>query len=117
MIEFAFIGIQLVNTYPIQEYNPDDPIVKITSDDESMVAITHRMNIIVWDLDTMVRRGTNLNDHRNEWSHEIDTLPDTIVDTTSNSLTTTLDSGIWYLHIRVRDNAGNWRFVARNQKD
>ena len=47
-----------------------------------------------------------------EWSHEIDTLPDTSVDTMANSITTILDPGIWYLHIRVRDNAGNWAFSA-----
>ncbi|MFX1483665.1 MAG: OmpL47-type beta-barrel domain-containing protein, partial [Promethearchaeota archaeon] len=47
-----------------------------------------------------------------EWSHEISTLPDTTVDTTSNVLTTTLDDGLWYLHLRVCDTAGNWAFSA-----
>ncbi|MFW9964811.1 MAG: OmpL47-type beta-barrel domain-containing protein [Candidatus Sifarchaeia archaeon] len=47
-----------------------------------------------------------------EWSQSIDTLPDTVLDTTSNSVTTTLSSGIWYLHIRTRDAAGNWGFSA-----
>jgi hypothetical protein len=47
-----------------------------------------------------------------EWSQAIDTLPDTVLDTTSNSVITTLTSGIWYLHIRTRDAAGNWGFSA-----
>jgi len=42
------------------------------------------------------------------WSHSMDTLPDQTIDTLSTTLIATLDSGIWYLHIRTSDGAGNW---------
>jgi hypothetical protein len=49
----------------------------------------------------------------NGYSYVIDqspsTVPDTTVDTTGTSLTNVfLSDGIWYFHVRTRDNAGNW---------
>ena len=36
------------------------------------------------------------------------TIPDESVQTTENCVTTNLDDGVWYLHVRARDNAGWW---------
>ncbi len=42
------------------------------------------------------------------WDQNSTTLPDTTQDTTSASASTTLSHGNWYLHVRTRDNVGNW---------
>jgi hypothetical protein len=41
--------------------------------------------------------------------HSSSTTPDTTCDTTGNSKSyTNLGDGIWYFHVRAKDNAGNW---------
>jgi hypothetical protein len=43
------------------------------------------------------------------WDTSSSTIPDTVVDTLGTSHTSSaLADGSWYLHVRVRDNAGNW---------
>jgi len=47
------------------------------------------------------------------YSYEIDqtstTTPDEVIDTTDNSVSYSgLSTGVWYFHVRARDNAGNW---------
>jgi uncharacterized repeat protein (TIGR01451 family) len=44
-----------------------------------------------------------------ELNNSLSTVPDTTVDTTSNSKSySNLSSGIWYFHIRAKDGVGNW---------
>ena len=44
-----------------------------------------------------------------QWSQSPTTVPDTVVDTFSNSITSPpLSDGQWYLHVRARDEWGNW---------
>jgi hypothetical protein len=44
-----------------------------------------------------------------EWTSVADTVPDPIVDVTVNQIDSlALNDGSWWLHIRTRDNAGNW---------
>ena len=41
--------------------------------------------------------------------HSATTTPDTTCDTTGNSKSyTDIADGIWYFHVRAKDNAGNW---------
>ena len=41
--------------------------------------------------------------------HSSSTTPNTVHDTTGNSKSyTNMANGIWYFHVRARDNAGNW---------
>ena len=41
--------------------------------------------------------------------HSASTIPDESVDTTGNSKCyTDIEDGIWYFHVRAKDNAGNW---------
>ncbi len=43
------------------------------------------------------------------WDQNSTTAPDTTQDTTSSTATSgVLSHGNWYLHVRTRDNAGNW---------
>jgi hypothetical protein len=43
------------------------------------------------------------------WDQNTTTVPDTVQDTTSTTATSgTLGHGNWYLHVRTRDNVGNW---------
>ncbi|MFB0559787.1 MAG: hypothetical protein ACETWM_00955 [Candidatus Lokiarchaeia archaeon] len=44
------------------------------------------------------------------WDNSPSTIPDTTVDTTGTSTTSSplSDSGNWYFHVRTRDNFGNW---------
>ncbi len=47
-----------------------------------------------------------------EWSNSPATLPDAVLDTTGNQEIQQLADGIWYLHVRTRDVAGNWNAGA-----
>jgi hypothetical protein len=43
------------------------------------------------------------------WNQNTTTVPDTVQDTSSSSATSgVLGHGNWYLHVRTRDNVGNW---------
>lgn len=42
------------------------------------------------------------------WDQNSTTVPDTGQDTTSPTASATLSHGNWYLHVRTRDNVGNW---------
>ena len=43
------------------------------------------------------------------WDQSATTVPDTVQDTTGTTATSgVLGHGNWYLHVRTRDNAGNW---------
>ncbi len=47
------------------------------------------------------------------WSQSPSTVPDTIVDTFGNTATSpALTQGAWYVHIRARDEWGNWSATA-----
>jgi hypothetical protein len=49
------------------------------------------------------------------WSHSAADLPDAVLDTTTNSTTSAaLADGVWYLHVRTEDHAGNWNTAAYN---
>jgi hypothetical protein len=53
--------------------------------------------------------GSGIYGYSYEWSTSSSVLPDTIVETTAtNTWNDSLSSGFWYLHIRTRDQAGNW---------
>lgn len=42
------------------------------------------------------------------WDQNSATVPDTTQDTSGTTASATLGHGMWYLHVRTRDNAGNW---------
>ncbi|GIV83471.1 MAG: hypothetical protein KatS3mg052_0478 [Candidatus Roseilinea sp.] len=47
------------------------------------------------------------------WSQSPSAVPDTLVDTFANSATSpALSDGAWYLHVRARDEWGNWSSTA-----
>ncbi|MGQ9904028.1 MAG: FG-GAP-like repeat-containing protein, partial [Anaerolineae bacterium] len=47
------------------------------------------------------------------WSQSPSTIPDTVVDTFGNTATSpALSTGAWYLHVRARDEWGNWSAAA-----
>ncbi|MCS7060867.1 MAG: VCBS repeat-containing protein [Anaerolineae bacterium] len=47
------------------------------------------------------------------WSQSPSTVPDTVVDSFSNTTTSpVLGDGVWYFHVRARDEWGNWSGAA-----
>jgi hypothetical protein len=58
--------------------------------------------------------GSGLNGYSIQWSTSASTLPDTTVDLTGSSTTSSAlsDGSSWYFHIRTQDNAGNWTSSA-----
>jgi len=58
--------------------------------------------------------GSGVYGYSYQWSNGGSVLPDTIMDTTSNSTTSPpLGSGLWYFNIRTRDIAGTWSTEAK----
>ena len=58
--------------------------------------------------------GSGVYGYSYQWSTSSTTLPDTTVDTTNSSVTSSplSDSSNWYFHIRTRDQVGNWNSSA-----
>ncbi len=56
--------------------------------------------------------GSGVYGYSIEWSASPTTVPDAVVDTTTNQDTHQLAGGSWYLHVRTRDVAGNWNAGA-----
>ena len=56
--------------------------------------------------------GSGVYGYSIEWSTSPTTVPDPVVDTTTNQGTRQLADGLWYLHVRTRDGAGNWNTGA-----
>jgi hypothetical protein len=58
--------------------------------------------------------GSGIAGYSIQWTTSSTTIPDTVVDTTGTSTTSSAlsDSSTWYLHIRTKDNAGNWNAGA-----
>ena len=56
--------------------------------------------------------GSGVHGYSIEWSQSPDTVPDAVLDTTTNQTTQYLDDGHWRLHVRTRDVAGNWNAGA-----
>lgn len=55
------------------------------------------------------RTPTNQLAYSIEWTTSPSTIPDTIPEPIgSSTVSSVLSDGYWYLHIRTRDNAGNW---------
>lgn len=47
------------------------------------------------------------------WTQEANAIPDTTLDATSpGAISLRFEDGIWYLHLRTRDIAGNWNSLA-----
>ena len=60
-----------------------------------------------WD-DAADGTGSGVYGYSFEWSTSLTTVPDTVVDTTTNQNTHQFADGSWYLHVRTRDVASNW---------
>ena len=58
--------------------------------------------------------GSGVNGYSFSWTTSSGSLPDTSVDTTGSTTTSTVlsDNGNWYFHLRTSDNAGNWNGTA-----
>ena len=64
-----------------------------------------------WD-DASDGNGSGVSGYSFEWSTSLTTVPDAVVDTTTNQHTHQLANGSWYLHVRTRDVAGHWNAGA-----
>ena len=64
-----------------------------------------------WD-DATDGTGSGVSGYSIEWSSSLTTVPDAVLDTTTNQDTHHLTDGSWYLHVRTRDAIGNWNASA-----
>jgi hypothetical protein len=83
--------------------NTSNPLTNTWSNDTT-VAVT-------WS--GAIDAGSGVRGYSLAWSQNSSTVPDTTIDTNGTSNTSSaLANGIWYLHIRTVDNAGNWNATA-----
>lgn len=101
---------------------PGDPnvLAHVPSDDEApfITAIARRVSGLgVTATVTATDYATGLHGFSYTWSTRptaTTTEVDTVEDTTSSTMSATLAQGIWYLHVRAVDSAGNWTGVANS---
>ena len=102
---------RLVVTYSFQDTTPPSNPSSFTAD--------HTVN--QWSNDASISghwdgasdgAGSGVYGYSIEWNGSQATVPDTVVDTTTNQDTHQLAEGSWYLHVRTRDVASNWNADA-----
>ena len=90
----------------IDSTDPPKPIISSSTHPDEGEWYCDRSPIFTWTTPSDIS-GIACYSYTIDHSHW--TTPDTVCDTTGNSKSyTNLDDGIWYFHVRAKDNAGNW---------
>ncbi len=87
---------------------PTNPLSTVSTDPATSTWSTDNTVDVTWNAGT--DDFSAVSGYSIEWSTSADTIPDTVQDTTETSTTssTLADGNSHYIHIRTRDNAGNW---------
>jgi large repetitive protein len=93
---------------PADEQPPSDPVIESTSH-KLNVASSDRTVDLTWSGASDDQSGVD--GFSFHWDNQPVSVPDMVKDAEETATGTTsppLSNGIWYFHLRTRDNAGNW---------
>ena len=97
---------QVYDTIILDTTNPPAPVISSSTHPDENKWYCNRNPTFTW---TTPSDPSGIACYSYTLDHSPSTTPDTTCDTTGNSKSyTNLADGIWYFHVRAKDNAGNW---------